>query len=275
MDFSERFIDNREQGETRHRQCQLVMLRMLKILDYLCEKHGIKYFLTGGSLLGAIRHKGFIPWDDDLDLGMTRENYEKFVRLAVAELPTDVFFQNPDTDTHYPENSNVDARLRDKYSSYNHIDGVNNKWHEGLQIDIFVYDKAFIPSNFIIICQNAFLKWATNSKGRANVLKLISKFPLLLVYASNYLQYFGMRKFGDNYIKKKEIATLVKAKFEDMEFFIPQGWHNCLKRQYGDYMKLPPLEKQQSDHNVLPDPFTPCMHQEILQWKERSSLAGK
>lgn len=270
MDFGKHFIDNREQGETRNRQCQLVMLRMLKILDYLCTKHNINYFLTGGTLLGAIRHQGFIPWDDDLDIGMTRNEYEKFLCLAVRELPNDIFFQNSETDNYYPQNSNVDARLRDKYSSYNHIGIENNKWHEGLQIDIFVYDRAFIPHNFFIVCQNVFLKWATSSHGRAKVLEKISKYsPFNLVYASNYLQYYGMRNYGSNYIKEKEILKLVKTKFEDMEFNIPQGWHNCLARQYGDYMKLPSPQKQQSDHNVLPDAFTACEHTEILHWKDR------
>ncbi len=79
MNFTQLFPDNREDGETPLRQCQLVMLRMLKIFDFLCAKHQIKYFLIGGSLLGAIRHKGFIPWDDDLDVAMTRDNYTKFL----------------------------------------------------------------------------------------------------------------------------------------------------------------------------------------------------
>ncbi len=99
MNFDHLFPDEREKGETRLRQCQLVMLRMLKIFDYLCNKHEIQYFLVGGSLLGAVRHKGFIPWDDDFDLGMTRENYEKFLDMAVPELPKDIFFQTPETST--------------------------------------------------------------------------------------------------------------------------------------------------------------------------------
>src|SRR5690606_12951138 len=139
--FDVLFPDEREKGETTLRQCQLVMLRMLKILDYLCTKHDIKYFLTGGTLLGAVRHKGFIPWDDDLDVGMTRDNYEKFIELAVPELPRDIFFQNTDTDKYYPKTCNVDARLRDKYSSYELI-GREEKGHLGLQIDLFIYDRA-------------------------------------------------------------------------------------------------------------------------------------
>src|SRR5919206_1290658 len=101
MNFDELFPDEREKGETLTRQCQLVMLRMLKVVDYLCSKHDIKYFLTGGTMLGAIRHKGFIPWDDDLDVGMTRANYEQFLKHAVSDFPKDIFFQNTETDPTY------------------------------------------------------------------------------------------------------------------------------------------------------------------------------
>ncbi len=118
IDFDSLFPDNREKGETLTRQCQLVMLRMLKIVNYLCTKHDIKYFVTGGTMLGAVRHKGFIPWDDDLDVGMTRSNYEKFVQYAVPELPNNIFFQTDETELYYPSSHFMEAKLRDKYSRY-------------------------------------------------------------------------------------------------------------------------------------------------------------
>src|SRR4051794_661479 len=269
------FPDEREKGETHLRQCQLVMIRMLKILDFLCAKHQVKYFLIGGSLLGAVRHKGLIPWDDDLDIGMTRENYERFVKYAVPELPADIFFQNDETDAQYPYSEQVEARLRDKYSSYTRK---NDKWHEGLQVDIFVYDRAFLPHNWCIIIQNILLGLLGNHKRRAVVLKWIQKsFPSRLVYASSYLQNLGMWKFGTNYIQKKELTVLVKTKFEDMEVYIPTGWDRCLKRQYGNYMQMPPVEKQQGHHSIsdMPDPFTPCKHTEILYWKDRKTIRQK
>ena len=160
MDFDTLFPDEREKGETRLRQCQLVMLRLLKIMDYLCSRHGIQYFLTGGTLIGAVRHKGFIPWDDDLDIGMTRENYEKFVKYAVPELPNDIFFQIRETDKYYPAYHCVDAKLRDKYSSYIREESERNryKWQNGIQLDIFVYDKAFLPNKFLIYALNRAIK---------------------------------------------------------------------------------------------------------------------
>jgi lipopolysaccharide cholinephosphotransferase len=277
-DFDTLFPDVRENEQTLIKQCQAVMLRMLKIIDYLCAKHNIQYFLIGGSLLGAIRHKGFIPWDDDLDIGMTRENYDKFVRVVVRELPNDIFFQTHFTDASYPACDYVEARLRDKYSSYITETIKPVTYHQGLQVDIFVYDRAFLPYNLLIITENILLKYLLrdNTK-RGKMLTLISKiFPFPLVYASSYLQKPGMWKFGANYIKQNEISTLVKAPFEDMEVNLPVGWDSCLKRQYGKYMQLPPIEKQKGHHGEYgePDPFVPCRHAETLNWKNRTAIGA-
>ena len=275
MEFNELFPDVREEGDTPLRRCQLVMLRMLKIFDHLCLKHNLKYFLTGGSLIGAVRHQGFIPWDDDLDVGMTREDYEKFLKYAVPDLPNDIFFQNPQTDKYYPARSNVEARLRDKYSSYTHIGKEGNKWHEGLQVDIFVYDRAYLPSNFFVVSQNKVLALLDNNQRRAKILKLVSKYiPLPLVYCSNFLQSYGQMNLG-TYITKKEYGSLIRSPFEDMEVYIPKLYDSYLKRQYGNYMQLPPAEKRVSNHKVLVDPFVPCNHSEILYWEKRNDSAPK
>lgn len=270
VNFDILFPDEREKGETPLRQCQLVMLRMLKIFDYLCIKNEIKYFLTGGSLIGAVRHQGFIPWDDDLDVGMTRDNYEKFVSTVVPELPRDIFFQSHETDDHYPPAYYVEARLRDKYSSYHHIGKENNKWHEGFQVDLFVYDKSFIGSNFFIIAQNTILKLFRKSDKRVNILKWISKHsPFTLVYSSSYLQHLGLLNLG-TYIKHSEYENLIRTKFEDTEVYIPGGYDTYLRRQFGNYMELPNAENRIANHNVVPKPFTPCQHNQILYWRDKS-----
>jgi lipopolysaccharide cholinephosphotransferase len=282
MDFSDLFPDEREKGDTPLKQCQLVMLRMLKILDYLCSKHEISYFLNGGTLLGAIRHKGFIPWDDDLDVGMTRNNYEKFVRLAVPELPKDIFFQSDETDIYFPACHIIEAKLRDKYSSYNRNEKDRTtwlKWHDGLQIDIAVFDRAFLPHNFLIAILNRSLTFFLQHKGnkaRAKVLNRISKFSFPMVYASSFINGRKMIKLGTYYIKPKEISRLIKTNFEDMEVYIPKGWHTYLKRRYGNYMQPPPVKMQTGHHGVkTPDAFTPSQHSEILQWKRSHYLQSE
>jgi len=269
FDFDALFPDNRERGEDSLRQCQMIMLRMLKIFDYLCTQYDVRYFLTGGSLIGAVRHQGFIPWDDDLDVGMTRDNYEKFVKYCVPHLPHDIFFQNTDTDPYYPQRCNVDARLRDKYSSYRHIGRNNNKWHEGMQVDIFVYDKAYLPHNIFVIAQNKLLGWLNSSRQRTRIQKFIARYiPLPFVYSSNFLQFFSQRRAG-TYITPKEYSSLVRVRFEDADAYIPAQYDSYLKRQYGDYMKLPPVDKRISHHHVNVDPFNPCDHPEILHWNKR------
>ena len=246
MNFDQIFPDEREKGETRIKQCHLVMLRMFKILDYLCTRYDIKYFLCSGTLKGAIRNKGFKPWDDDFDVGMTRENYEKFVEHAVPELPVDIFFQTPETDPYFPSCHRVEAKLRDKFSSYSLKENTGKfNYHSGLMLDILVFDRAYLPSNFFIFLLNRSLKFLFKNKGnqaRASVLKLISRYaPIPLVYSNSYIDGFRMITKGANYFRKKELSTLIKIKFEGVDAFIPQGWHGYLKRKYGNYMELPPL----------------------------------
>ncbi len=270
MDFETLFPDSREQGETRLKQCHLVMVRMLKILDYLCNKYEIKYFLTGGSLLGAIRFKGIIPWDDDMDIGMTRENYEKFLHYAVPELPEDIFFQSDETDSQFPACHIVEAKLRDRYSTYSHKK--SRKWQDGLMVDIFVYDQSYLPNNFFIFALNRCLTSlyyhkARGNQKRAKIIKWIAKHsPFHLVYDSSLVNSLQKMRSGRFYFKEKEISKLIRAEFEDMETWIPEGYDAFLTRQYGDYMN----DNRPRQHGIdLPDPFTPCNHTEILHWKDR------
>ena len=85
-------LDNREEGCDELGQAKLVMLKLLRVFDDICRKNNLKYWLDGGTLIGAIRHNGFIPWDDDIDVAMLSDDYEKFIEIAQQELPDDVFF---------------------------------------------------------------------------------------------------------------------------------------------------------------------------------------
>ena len=140
VDFSKLYPDNRQEGETVLRQAQLVMLRMLKIIDYICRKHDISYWMCSGTLLGAVRHKGFIPWDDDLDICMIREDYERFVKIAVNEFPEDMMLQTRETDPHY-HYLPLPCKVRDKKSFILSPGYEDEECEKGLFIDIFPMDR--------------------------------------------------------------------------------------------------------------------------------------
>ncbi|MDE5990369.1 MAG: LicD family protein, partial [Clostridia bacterium] len=84
------------------RKVQLLQLKIAKEIKRICDKNNIDYILDSGTLLGAVRHKGFIPWDDDMDIAMTREEYNRFIDVAKIELGEEYFFQTWDTDNNYP-----------------------------------------------------------------------------------------------------------------------------------------------------------------------------
>ena len=98
--------------ELNLRDAQIIMLNILKEIDKICKKHNLIYFLDGGTLLGAVRHKGFIPWDDDVDIGMPREDYRKFLKIAQKELPDYLFLQTFETDKYY-DIYQVPSKVRD------------------------------------------------------------------------------------------------------------------------------------------------------------------
>ena len=101
--------------ENELRSCQLKQLEILKIFDRICRKHNLRYWIDGGTLLGAVRHKGFIPWDDDLDVAMPSEDYKKLDQIIQSELPDHLFWQTPKTDPTMPYGC---TKIRDLNSFY-------------------------------------------------------------------------------------------------------------------------------------------------------------
>lgn len=224
-------LDNRESISDKMKQVQSVILRMLKILNEICEKHEIPFWLEYGTMLGAVRHNGFIPWDNEADVGMLRADFEKFKEIAQSELPIDIFFQTKETDPFfYPSSTYIEAKLRDKYSNYIEFEKQHPqfKWHNGIQVDIFVYDLVNLNGKNVLL--NSFEKELTNCR---------------------------------SYILPQELEYFQDVNFEDTTFHIPIGYDEYLKRNYNDYMKLPPIEDRVSE---VPNVFTPCKHSEILHW---------
>ncbi|MBI3957502.1 MAG: LicD family protein [Chloroflexi bacterium] len=237
------FPDVRETGETPLRQCQLVMIRMLKIFDHLCRRHAIPYWISDGTLLGAVRHQGFIPWDGDVDISMLRSDFERFVAEAAGELPRDIFLQTPDTDPFYTNRPQY--KLRDRYSSYVGYErayGGSTPLHNGLMVDIWRYDLA--SSKLVADLKNLRTRQGRRSESR----------------------YIG---FGDIYqFSHDHIFSLHALVFEGLWLPAPNDYEGYLRFHYGDYMQLPP-ESARHPHEGAMDAFTPSNHPASLRWEER------
>ena len=124
------------------REAQILMKTILRDIDKICRENNISYWIESGTMLGAKRHNGFIPWDDDIDIGMMRKDYERFLELAPSHLPDDLFLQNAQLDSGV---ENSWSKVRHKYSKL--IEEYNAEYHEGLFVDIFPYDTQFKKLN--------------------------------------------------------------------------------------------------------------------------------
>lgn len=255
-------------GPCTLKEAQAIMLSILKEVDRICEKHGIKYFLEGGTLLGAIRHEGFIPWDDDLDISMLREDYERFIQVASKELSDEFFLQTMETDPYY-NIYHIPLKVRHNGSIFIEDQEDKEKYHNGIYIDIFPIDR--VPeSRLKYIFQSKLSKLLLTMKmsistkdayslkflGRTSMQligKLISGKVITRILTStlkwnresNSKRFtYGPELIWGNIYNEEDLFPLRKAKFEDSEFWIPNNAHAILTNYYGNYMELPPEDKR-------------------------------
>ena len=116
---------------------QIVCLEILKEIDRICKQNGILYWMEGGSMLGAVRHHGFIPWDDDLDIAMFRDDYNRFLEIASKELKENYFLQTHQTDPEYPL---FYAKVRKNNTFIDERSYQDLNIHKGIFVDIFPVD---------------------------------------------------------------------------------------------------------------------------------------
>ena len=234
------------------RKAQLRMLEILKIVDKICRKNNIPYFLESGTLLGAVRHGGYIPWDDDIDISVFLSDYSRLRKALQEQLPSTMVFQDTTTDANYPM---LIAKVRDT-ESYIEEDYSAKLKHKGLYIDIFPLEK--IPcwkwKQFLDYiyghCGRALHNYYS-SKDKvlsalifpfAKVLILLTRLINKLIPTDNVSFQYGRKTYVQYNLK--DIFPLKEMSFEGYSFFVPHNPDALLKECFGDYMQIPPKEKR-------------------------------
>jgi lipopolysaccharide cholinephosphotransferase len=265
-------------AETTLRKLQLVELEILDKFVQICEDHGLIYFLAYGTLLGAIRHHGFIPWDDDVDVGMPREDYEKLIEICRNKQPAGYFLQEGRI---YIKYWHIYAKFRKNNTRKiepNPPPFYPNE-HRGINIDVFPYD--VVSSNHLILKIQEFLlrrirfllfeKRGYKSDGSKFLIfikQLISRMISFNVFhgLSHAIMTFGPGKscnitswgstegYRKETFSRKVIFPTTKTEFEGRRFAIPNDSHFYLKQIYGNYMQPPSVaERNTYDAGIVFD----------------------
>jgi lipopolysaccharide cholinephosphotransferase len=253
-------------------ECHQVLLSLAEEFDRICRKHGIPYYMIGGTMLGAVRHQGFIPWDDDMDFGVPRVWFDRLPSILSGELPPHMrvrLLNEPDLCT-----SNFlkmdDVRTHLAYKGLEWIEEL------GINIDIFPLDDGLktpfgtrLFARYILLClrlkdllsvdpaiRRGFKKWTARgmrfllpiSTGRllSYVEKCIRKHTVPASdYYINFYGAWGMKEIVD----KKHFGQPREYPFDRLRFFGVADADAYLTQLYGHYMELPPLEKQATHAN--------------------------
>ena len=267
----ETFFDDEERCgyyvSSKMKHVWAVQLDMLRELDRVCEKYGLTYYADSGTLIGAIRHKGYIPWDDDIDIVMFRKDYQKLLKVAKTEFKDPLFFQSV-----YSERRYVRAVSKLRNSNTTAIDKVdlNKPFNHGIFIDIFPLDS--VPDNDLILkiwcrkikaIRQLLRNWAyydetSSDKGifesmiRRTLKRAVDRIGYRKVYRyllktcnrynnknTKRVSYVAYSYGKMRHVWRKELFEKShRVPFEFMEINIPDGYDERLRVEYGDYMVM-------------------------------------
>ena len=233
------------------KEAQNIMLEMLIEFDAICNKYHLTYWLDSGTLLGAVRHQGFIPWDDDIDISMPLEDYEKFAEIASSEISENIFFQHTPSDKTFPFDY---LKLRSNKAQIIefHEEGQNISYHQGVFVDIFPmltmqnnsFNKCYYKNAFKLI--RLFSAKSLHLTFLRNLLvKSLEKMHQGWDKAENKVIYSGKMPDVASLFDENKIFPLEKMLFEGKEFFVPKDAKHYLENIYSfDFMELPPEDKR-------------------------------
>ncbi len=257
-------------------EVRAAQLEMLDLLVDFCEKHGLTYYLSGGTLLGAVRHRGFIPWDDDIDVNMPRPDADRLIELTGGVLNDHVEIGAPFGPVPhavgylrvYDKRYVLRSASRDGRAFYYMNLFVDIFPIEGLPTDMKRVRRHYkLASTLIYMRKLAFFQGVPGKKGLNRTLRLAAR-PfaklmdtpfwnrLLLRTALKYryddCDYVGVVTSNfhtvEEYIARRDYGTPVKVTFEGKQYNAPANAHRYLENLYGDYMQLPPVEKRGQHH---------------------------
>ncbi len=256
------------------REVQLTQLGIAKVIIAICEKHNIKVFLDSGSLIGAIRHKGFIPWDDDLDLGMLRADYEKFCLIADKELGDKYHWQTWDSDssyampfgkvrkvgTHY-----VESRADTLKENGIWVDILPYDYAPDMEEDRIIFRKRLMDLYSCILMKCGYKPWIVHDRiiwrRRIHFLyyQIMSLFKTREKWIAAYNQHvaspngraFVYEQTGKKFYPIEWFDEITYVPFEDAMMPVISKYHDWLTRAYGDYMTPPPKEERENRHDIL------------------------
>ena len=249
-------------------------LMIAKEIRRICEKYNISYFLDAGSMLGAVRHKGFIPWDDDMDFGMCKDDYDIFIKVAPDELDKRFFIDNYITN---PKNPYVYSKIRLKGTIY--IENIGNEELEHNEIFVDVFPYYYISNNRLIrkiegmkmalfaqilMSKSGYKVW--KGKGIKKRMKFFPIDVLAHIFSRDFLRNAVKKLYNKHdktdlmcvqsgscysywYFPEKVLRCLIDCTFENELFKIPSNFDYFLKTAYGDYMTLPP-ESERHTHEI-------------------------
>lgn len=254
-------------------QVHEVELEIMDLVHKICQKYDIRYSLFYGTLLGAVRHGGFIPWDDDIDIAMPRAEFDRFIEIWNQEQPQGYILQRYETEEDY---ISTHAKIRKDHTAFIENEGEKQrKFHKGLFIDIFPLDHV-APSYLGQKCQfiagmlNLLYSrgYKSGRKGLFNIVETV----LLATNKKNYKKRFlktakMIRHWNDHeetdFLSPVALNDLYRhypstffddlqmVPFEDRHYYVTKEYDQVLTIRYGNYLELPPVEERVWTHHPL------------------------
>ena len=255
------------------RHLQLVILDIMRDIDALCVKHNIEYYLLGGSAIGAIRHKGFIPWDDDLDIIMSAENYDRFLEVCAVELDSSKYILQQG-EKHWPLPF---SKIRLRGPRLIEVEGSEDEDMQGVFVDIFKADNA--PASKLLqrwqyFCGKVYLCYCLAQRSYDSAtfkkkLMMALSFPLRVSFVRRFFKsqveryngkpspymcfIYGRTKLRNAFTPTDVYGKPLRVPFETLSLPVPEQYDRYLTQMFGNYMQLPPVEQRQGLHCISID----------------------